>query len=120
MKPIFRTSSASSTLTFTRVSTLDPSVEHELGGAEGDRVAVLQLRALDPLAVQLRAVRRAEIDEPPARALPPELGVPARDVRVLDLDVAVLGAAEHDLASLQRVRAPVHREREALLLEPEL
>ena len=49
-----------------------------------------------------------------------QLGVPARDVRVLDLDVAVLRASEHGLGALDRVAAAVHLQRERLLLEPEL
>jgi hypothetical protein len=104
-------------LTFTRAL---PLAEDELGRAEGDRVAVAELRALHPLSVQLGAVGRAEIDEPPAAAFAAQLGVAARDVRVLDLDIAVLRAAEHDLGALERVRAPVHRQREGLVLEPEL
>ena len=64
------------------------------------RVAVLELRALDARPLHLDAVRRVEVDDPVRRALLPDLGVPPRDVRVGELDVAVLRAADHDAARL--------------------
>src|SRR3954468_16402525 len=71
-------------------------------GREGDRRladrevrAVVEPHALDAPPVHLRAVRRAEIDEPVRRALLHDLCVAARHVRILDLDVGVARAAEH-------------------------
>ena len=55
------------------------------GGAELDRVAGLErLRALDRRAVDLDAVRRAEVAHDPGAARRPHLGVAARDVGVVE------------------------------------
>src|SRR5207244_2062512 len=50
--------------------------EHELGRADGERVAVAELGPLHPLPVDLGAVGRAEVDDPVRRALLAQLGVP--------------------------------------------
>src|SRR5206468_5945109 len=97
-----------------------PALEDELGRAEYDAVAVLQHRAVQPFPVDLDSVRRAEVDDPEAGALLLELRVPARHVRVEDLDVALLGAADDDLLLRHLVARPVDDERDLLRLETEL
>src|SRR5205814_9502204 len=81
--------------------------ERDLGRADREGVARRELRALHALPVDLDAVRRVEVDDPVARALLPQLGVTPRDVRVLDLDVALAGAAEEHAALLDPHRLPV-------------
>ena len=63
--------------------------ETDVRRADGERVAGLELRPLDAPAVHLDPVRRVEVDDPVRGPFLAELGVTARDVRVLDLDVAV-------------------------------
>src|SRR3712207_2573061 len=62
-------------------------LEPEAGQPEHDRVAGLERGAVDAAAVHLHAVGRAEVGNHPAPVLGTQLGVPARDVRVLDRDV---------------------------------
>src|SRR2546426_5696 len=70
------------------------SRESDLGRAQCDRVPAAELRALHALAVDLDPVRRAEVDDPVRGAFLPQLCVPARDVGVGELDVAVARAAD--------------------------
>ena len=53
-------------------------------------------------------------------ALLPQLGMAARDVRVLDLDVALPRAAEDDAALVDAQRPAVPREHRDLALDTEL
>src|SRR5256714_15636181 len=94
--------------------------EDELRRPDRDAVAVREPRPLRPLAVHVEAVRRAEVDEPEPVALAPELRVAPRRVRVGDLDVALLRAADDDAARVDLVRASVHGQASARLLDPEL
>src|SRR5262249_50724317 len=86
-------------------------LEDELRRTDGDRIAGAQLRALEAAAVDLRAVRRVEVDDPVRRAFLADLGVAPRDVRVRDLDVAVLRAPDHDATLLDLVLLAVPGER---------
>src|SRR5437879_1827155 len=120
-KAILRMSRSSSTAIEARATSasgLPP--EDELGRPHGDRVPGTQLGALQGPAVDLGAVRRIEIDDPVRGALLPNLGVPARHVRVLDLDVSVLRAANDDAPLLDFMLFAVPGERRDLPLEPEL
>src|SRR5438105_11878741 len=56
------------------------AVEGDPRRAEHDRVSLAQLRALHALAVDLRSVRRTEIDDPVRRTFLTQLGVTTRDV----------------------------------------
>ena len=55
-----------------------------------------------------------------AGALLPDLRMAARDVRVLDLDVALARAAEHDAVLVDALRLPVPREDGDLAVDAEL
>src|SRR5690349_6140755 len=107
-------SSASPTATepTTRRLLREPALEHELRRAERDAVAARELRPPRPAAVDLAPVRRPEVDQPVRRALLPDLGVTARDVRIGDLDVALLAAAEDGDALRHVVRRAVERQRD--------
>ncbi len=83
--------------------------ERDLRRADREARPVLELQALHPLAAHLDAVRRVEVDEPVRLALLPQLGVTARDVRVDDLDVGVLRAAEDDAGAIDLVALAVPR-----------
>src|SRR5206468_11560951 len=105
-KPTFKSSRTSSISTVARgltgplsgriVLAGETPLEDELRRSERDPVAVLEPGPLGRLAVQLGAVGRVEVDDPEGRALLAELGVTARDVRVLELEVALARAAEDD------------------------
>src|SRR2546421_9594794 len=88
--------------------------------AECDRVAGVELRPLDALAVDLHAVGRAEVDHPVRRALLPDLRMAPRDIGVGELDVAVARAPDDDAPLLHLVPRPVERQRHQLRLDPEL
>src|SRR5260221_4482 len=93
--------------------------EGHLGRTDGERVTGLELGALHPLAVHLDSVRRFEVDDPVRRAFLAQLRVPARDVRVLDLDVALARAAEHDAPLVDPAGLAVPREDGDLALDPD-
>src|ERR1700712_2495527 len=102
MKPNF-----SATATGSRVNAL-LQFEDDVGGTEGDGVPALErLGTLNPAAVDLDAVGRAEVAHGPGRPGGSHLGVLARDVGVVDLDVGLAGAAEHGAAGADHRRAPV-------------
>src|SRR5436309_9809075 len=114
-------SSASSTAMEASVTaSLGLPPEDELGRAQHDPIALPQLRALLTAPVHLHPVGRVEIDHPVRRALLPHLGVPPRNVRVGELDVAVLGSADHDLPLVELVLRSVDGEADDLAAEPEL
>src|SRR2546430_1138620 len=96
------------------------SVEGDLGRPQRDRVAGAELCALHALAVDLHAVRRAEIDDPVRRALLSHLRVTARHVRVRQLDVAIARATDHDAPLVHLVPRPVEGKRDELLLHAEV
>src|SRR4051812_22769716 len=75
--------------------------EAQVRGADADDVAVVEhVLAVDPPAVDLRAVRAAEVDEHEAAADRTHLGVPAADVGVVHRDGAVRQTADRgDLAA---------------------
>src|ERR1700741_1406825 len=91
-----RSSSTAIEARATSASGLPP--EDDLGRTDRDRVAGPQLGALQAPAVYLGAVGGIEVDDPIRRALLPNLGMPARHIWILDLDVGVLRAADHDFA----------------------
>src|SRR5215218_11193838 len=75
--------------------------------AQLDHVTALErLRALDAAAVDLDAVRRAEVAHDPRAARRPYLGVLARDVRVVEHDVGVARAPERGAARAEQLGAP--------------
>src|SRR5437588_1597115 len=88
--------------------------------AECDRVAGVELRPFDALAVDLHAVGRAEVDHPVRRALLPNLRMAPRDVGVGELDVAVTRAPDDDALLLHLVARPVERQRHELRFDPDL
>src|SRR5215208_2725 len=96
------------------------TAEGQLRRPDRDRVAVAELRPLDPLAVDLHAVRRPEVDDPIGGALLSELRVAAGGVRVVELDVAVTRAADDDSALSHLVLRTVEGQRHQLLLDAEL
>src|SRR5690242_395506 len=71
-------------------------LEPQLGGTDGDLVALLELALLGAGAVDLRAVGRVEVDDGEAGAFGAHLGVAAADVLVGELDLAVVGPADGD------------------------
>src|SRR4051794_26353196 len=96
-------------------------------GREGDRRladdearAVVELRPLHAVAVHLDAVRRADVDDPPRRALLHDLRVAARHVRILDLDVGIARAAEHGAALVEDAALAGPRQDADLPLDAEL
>src|SRR5205823_12667871 len=116
-----RTSRSSSSAIEARVisaSGLPP--EDQRGRPHCDRVTWAQFGALQPPAVDLGAVRRIEVYDPMSGALLPNFCVTARHVRVLDLDVGVFRAADHDAPLPDLVLLAVPRKRCNLLLESEL
>ena len=83
--------------------------------------AMLELRAIGALAVHLDAVRRAEVDHEPVAVLAPHLRVASRDVGVVQCDVALARAAEHDDVTGELIRLSIDLEpRAGLVREPEL
>src|SRR5829696_6900736 len=75
--------------------------------AQLDHVTALErLRALDAAAVDLDAVRRAEVAHDPRAARRPYLGVLARNVRVVEHDVGVARAPERGAARAEELGAP--------------
>src|SRR5436190_24281000 len=93
-------------------------LEDELRRPDGDRVAGAQLRPLEAAPVDLGAVGGVEVDDPVSGARLPDLGMAARNVRVGDLDVAVLRAPDHDPALLDLVLLAVPREGQHPVPEP--
>src|SRR5438093_568269 len=96
-------------------------------GREGDRRladrevrAVVEPHALDAPPVHLRAVRRAEVDEPVRRALLHDLCVTARNVRILDPDVGVARPAEHRALLVEDAPLATPAQHRDLPLHPEL
>src|SRR5262249_28063832 len=71
-------------------------LEDDLRRADRDRVPRAQLGALEAAAVGLGAVGGGGGGCPGRRAPLPDLGMATGDVRVGDLDVAVLRASDHD------------------------
>src|SRR5205823_11848200 len=94
--------------------------EDEVGRAEGDSVALAQLRPLLAASVHLHPVRGVEVDRPVGRSLLAHLGVLARYVRVRQLDVAVLRPPDRGLDPVELVFRTVHLEADELAAEPEL
>ena len=82
-------------------------LEGQVGHADRDAVAGPQRRALHPPAVDLHAVRGAEVRHHPAVALAAELHVAAGDVRVVHHHVAVAAAAHHHAAAAEHAAAAV-------------
>src|SRR4051794_41762166 len=82
------------------------------GVADLDRGTVLERRLLDPGAVDQHAVRRAQIDDADLRAAPligihPDLRVPAGHPRVVDPQIGVGAAADHDSRRIEWMLDPV-------------
>src|SRR6476661_6448384 len=88
--------------------------------ADGEARAVAEARARDALAVHLRPVRRAEVDEPVDRALLHDLRVAAGDVRILDLDVGVARAAKDGALLVENAPLAVPAQDRDLSLNAEL
>src|SRR4029077_13424220 len=84
-----------------------------------EMVARVEIRALHLTTVHLEAVGRVEGDDPEAGPLLPALRVAARDVRVLDLDVALARAAEHHAALVDAETLAVPGEHRHLALQRE-
>ena len=82
--------------------------------AAADRVAVLEQVALDPLLLEVHAVRRRQILEDVAAAAPEDPRVVARHHRVVGADRAVHRAADPDLG-----RGQIERALDALRIAPE-
>ena len=82
-----------------------------------DDGAVLERGLLDTLTVDEYAVGRAEVDDAdPGDRVPGEhadLGVPARDTRVVDPQVGLGAASDHDAWGIEWVLHPVHLEHHA-------
>src|SRR5687768_6856265 len=99
-------------------ATLLLQLERDAGGAELDRVAGAQrLRALDSVAVDLDPVGRAEVADDPRAPRRAQLGVAARDVRILEHDVGVARAAEHRALRVQDLGPAVHAQAGAAAAE---
>src|SRR3954467_15707370 len=93
--------------TATGSSTRLLELEGRPGGAELDHVARLErLRAVrvELAAVDLHAVRRAQVAHDPRAARRPHLGVLARDVGVVEDDVGITRAAERRAAGAEQLR----------------
>src|SRR5690348_1395047 len=87
-------------------TTLGPGLlERQRDGAEGNVIAGEHRRLADALAVDRAAVRGVEVAEQEAVAVADELGVAARDAAVLEHDVALARAAEHDGAAVEHLAA---------------
>src|SRR4029078_1933615 len=87
-KPIF---SASSVCSVSRAPSTSGSraAEDDVRRPERDPVAVRQLLPGDAPPVQLRAVRRSEVDDEVGVSLADDLGVTARRIAVVDAEVAL-------------------------------
>src|SRR5437764_1845627 len=120
-KAILRTSRSSSTAIEAKgMSASGLALEDELGRPDGDRVTGAQLRALQPSAVDLGSLRRAQVDHPVCGSLLSHLRMAARDIRVGDLDVAVLRAADDDAPLLDLMPPAIPGERRDLPLQSKL
>src|SRR5215213_7019844 len=92
-------------------------LEGQVRHADRDRVAWTERLLLDPAAVHLDPVRRAQVHDLPAVLVATQLGMPPRDVRVLDHDVGLTAAAEDDPAAAEDVTpAAAHEQRLAAVL----
>ena len=89
---------------------LERADEAQLDVAELDDVARVQLDALVVLAVDADAVGALQIDDRVAIAVAHDLGVVPRDRAVVDDDVVLVGAADHDRGA-RRARTPAPRAR---------
>src|SRR5262245_34742701 len=85
-----------STDTGPRSLPLVAAFEADFRGADEDVILRCQPGPFDALPVHGQAVRRAEVDDPVGAVLASDLRVPARDVRVVDHDVAGARAADDD------------------------
>jgi hypothetical protein len=83
------------------------TAEDEVRRADRDAIAIAQHFPRDTPPIQLRAVRRAQIDDEVGVALPHDLGVTARGVAVGDPEVAFPRAADDGTLRGDRVRAAV-------------
>src|SRR5205085_6011903 len=87
----------------------------ELHGADEDLVAGVDLRLRDEVPVDLDAVGRLEIDDPPLVVARIEAGVPARDRGMIEDEVVSLGAPDRELSF--EIRHPRHAEIDVVDLE---
>jgi hypothetical protein len=79
------------------------TLERQVAYADRDPVAGLQLRVADAAPVDLHAVGGAEVDGRPAALAAAQLDVAARHVRIVDHDVALAAAPDHDALAAQDV-----------------
>src|SRR5947199_7064998 len=71
------------------------TLEREPGRAHADHVSVHERRLAHPLAVDLGAVGRAQVDQRVSLPDAPDLGVPPRHVGVVQDDVVAARAPDH-------------------------
>src|SRR5947208_5717028 len=90
------------------------TLEREPGRAHADHVSVHERRLAHPLAVDLGAVGRPQVDQRVALAQAADLGVAARHVGVVDDDVASAGAADDGDALVERDVAALPQEHRLL------
>ena len=85
---------------------------------DDDEIAIGEGAASDPLASDLDAVRRSEVDDVPGCAHALDDGVLARDVRVIEAEIRLgLRAAEEKAILVHVVEPALVREDEPLRLE---
>src|SRR5215218_26428 len=115
MKPnLSATASGSSTGSY--LVELEGQVRH----ADRDPVAGAQTGVAHPAAVDLHAVRRAEVHHGPAVLAPSQLGVAAGDVWVADDHVALAATADDDAAAAQDVAPAVADQQRLTTIERHL
>src|SRR5207249_11606781 len=94
--------------------------EGDFRRTNGEASAVLELQSFHPLALDLDAVRRVEVNDPVGGALLPQFGMSAGDIGIGDLDVGVLRAPDHLAALRDLVPLSVPGEDGELALDAEL